>query len=197
VPNEKMADLMNDSFALAQQHITVDQALRETTEGHVLVVLDPDASPQGILTQDMLEDMERTRHLADLLDQCAMPTLTSGETRISTVLIGMASDPAIRWHIVMTGTHIVGMVAPSILLARFAAAQQAGEPWASDRLVAAFQPGGQVFGPPYAPEPNLCYCCQQRPPHCVGPEKIQSRTPSGRARCPYDGSLTIVKNPCA
>src|SRR5215216_7006720 len=78
VPNEKMADLMNDSFALAQQHITVDQALRETTEGHVLVVLDPDASPQGILTQDMLEDMERTRYLADLLDQCAMPTLTFG-----------------------------------------------------------------------------------------------------------------------
>jgi hypothetical protein len=199
VSNMMIADLVSEPFEQADPDEPVAEALRRTAPGHVLVVVDPDIGPRGIFTREMLQGTEPATPLVDLLDRGAMPTVTSGGTRISDLLVGMAIDTTIGWHVVMVKTRVAGVAAPRVLLEEFASARAAGEAWTSKEVYATFRPDAEVFGTPATPPPNICYCCHQKPPqpqHCVGPHKIRHRTPRGRALCPIDGTLTTVKNPC-
>lgn len=162
-------------------------AVSSIRSGEVVVVLDEDSRPVGILDDSMLPpacDLELP--LSSYREHFAPPALTTIDTPVESLLQGMAFDPAIRWHVVLEGARIVGIVKPADLF-QFLDVGPAtlGTP-ALTRL----------FGDPIAPPPSLCYVCKGKSPHRVSAKKIEQRDSIGRALCPDHGTVMIAENPC-
>jgi hypothetical protein len=175
--NQLVSSLMQSDAKPIAGSTTVAQA-RAAASGQVLVLLDAANRPLGVLPEEQLAHLDAERALQDYPDLIFPVAVTTAETPVQELLPGMRGRPDVRWHLVMSGPEIQGVISPAAFTA--AGFELWGNPGAGV---------GQTF--------TVCYLCDQgTAPHRVAPKDVRQKDWFGQAICPIHNVAMMAENPC-
>jgi hypothetical protein len=175
--NQPVSSLMQSGVKPIAGSATVAEA-RAAASGQVLVLLDEADRPIGVLPEEHLAQLDAEQELQEYPDLISPVAVTTAETPVEQLLPGMRGRPQWRWHLVMSGTEIQGVVSPAAFL------EVATELWGPVGSGA-----GQAF--------NVCYRCDHGgAQHRVASKDVRRKDMFGQAICPTHNVAMIAENPC-
>lgn len=113
-------ELIDRNLLAIPVYTCVQEVRNKAQNEEMIVVLDADGIPYGLLTAAMLASLpDTTLLLADYEEKLLMPTLTRSNIPLGIILHGMLTDPAIRWHVIIDGSQVIGVIVPDPLFKIF------------------------------------------------------------------------------
>lgn len=196
MPALTIGELPHTPFVALPAAASVAAARQQAGRERVVVITTPAGLPTGILTQELLSRLATAQSaLADFAELAFSVTLTAPDTAVAPIIRAMVNDKNLRWHVLLQGDVIAGVVAPTALFN--AAEQLAGAEALLDALAKGNLDLRHVLpGDPLTPTPSLCYRCPLDSTHRLAPEEVQLRDALNRVRCPTDHSIMVAENPC-
>lgn len=185
---ETIDPVTGQDFLLLSVDTAMADAQRHVQSGLVIVICDWLSRPVGILTEDAFDQpCEPAEPIATYENRLHGVTRTVQGAPLLDILRGVAFDKTIRWHVVVAGASIVGVIRPSVLLRRF------GE---VNKLLAS-----QDAAPDAPPTPHIeasgariTYLCYTGQSHRLEPPAVH-RDDDGYARCPFHGTRMVAESP--
>lgn len=217
--NEPIGNIMQPDPLEVRAEETLEQVTQRILPGQIAVVKKQNLYPIGILPEETTHTLRDPKtHLLQFRQHFISPTVTTPGTPLTDILQGVFYNPSIRWHVVMEGNKVVGVVPPEALFQTLRGAEEtralidsaktmafdapvgeaSGGPSFAGGSYVMYSLGNELFGTPQSAPPHLCFICNASdPPHRVWPDEVEALAPSGEPICPDHPSTEMTaENPC-